>query len=113
MNELEKKNNRDQLYGLSNQLMELFVSDLFTKNKVSTEETKQRLTEVQKEKLKQTVEQLKTQVEEFLEEKNSQKIITETENATDLKSNPLREALLKKTTKKESENENNEDGQGQ
>ena len=66
---MEDNNNREQLNELSGQLMDLFVSDLFTKNKVDVEKVKERITDEQRENLKQTVEQLKAQVEGFLESK--------------------------------------------
>lgn len=103
---MEDKNTRDQLYGLSGQLMELFVADIFSKNKVNIEEAKLRMTDEQRENLKKTVEQLKTQVEDFLESKTVLKV-TDTEEKTEGHApHPLREAFLQK--KQQRENKKNQ-----
>ncbi|GKV56203.1 hypothetical protein NCCP2222_21500 [Sporosarcina sp. NCCP-2222] len=100
---MEKKETRKNLYGLSSQLMELFVSDLFTKNEVNIKDAKQRLTSEQKEQLKQTVEQLKTQVESFLESKTVRKVGSSKEKTEEPAVNPLRQAIIQKKQKKESD----------
>lgn len=100
---MDDKNTREQMYGLSSQLMELFVADLFNKHKVNLAEAKKRMTDEQRESLKQTVEQLKTQVEGFLESKTVLKV-TDTEEKTEGQAtHPLREAYLKKKQQKENE----------
>ncbi|QTD41768.1 hypothetical protein [Sporosarcina sp. Te-1] len=97
---MEKKESREELYGLSSQLMELFVSDLFTKNKVNVKEAKQRLTLEQKLQLKQTVEQLKIQVEDFLESKAVRQVTSTTEKTAEPAVNPLRQAIIQKIQNK-------------
>ncbi|MBB4825641.1 preprotein translocase subunit SecD [Sporosarcina luteola] len=97
---MEKKETREQLHGLSSQLMELFVSDLLSKNKVDVKEAKQRLTADQKEQLKQTVEQLRAQVEGFLESKTVQKVSSAKDKTEEPTVNPLRQAVIEKKQKK-------------
>ena len=103
---MEDNNSRDQLNGLSGQLMDLFVSDLFTKNKVDIEKVKERITDDQRENLKQTVEQLKAQVEGFLESKTVVKV-EEAEGKTEGQAaNPLREAILQRKRMKQNKKNN-------
>ncbi|WP_252504218.1 hypothetical protein [Sporosarcina sp. Marseille-Q4943] len=103
---MDDKKTREQLYGLSGQLMELFVADLFSKNKINVEEAKKRMTDEQRERLKETVEQLKTQVEGFLESKAVRKVTDSQEKTDGQAPHPLREAFMKK--KQEKENKKNE-----
>ncbi|MFD1205408.1 MULTISPECIES: hypothetical protein [Sporosarcina] len=104
---MDGKMNREQLQGLSGQLMELFVADLFTKNKVNVNEAKSRMTDEQRERLKQTVEQLKVQVEDFLATKNVQ-TVTADEEETVKQVHPLRDVIIQMRQKKES-NKNKEE----
>lgn len=67
------QNNNDHLFSLSNQLVDLFVTDILAKNNVETSKLKDHLTQEQKEKLKETVEQLQIQVSDFLEKQTSVK----------------------------------------
>lgn len=97
---MEDKNNREQLYGLSSQLMELFVADIFSKHKINVEEAKQRMTDEQRESLKQTVKQLKTQVEGFLASKAVRKVTSE-EKTDGQAPHPLRDAFMQKKQQKE------------
>ncbi|MDW0117892.1 hypothetical protein QTL97_13175 [Sporosarcina thermotolerans] len=104
---MEDNNSREQLNELSGQLMDLFVSDLFTKNKVDIEKVKARITDDQRENLRQTVEQLKAQVEDFLESRTVLKV-EESEGKTEgqAATNPLREAILQRKQMKRN-NKNN------
>lgn len=87
------KKNREELYSLSNQFIEIFIADIFSKNKVNMDEIREKVSDEQREKLKSTVNQLKEQVEEFLQSQNTKKI---TENETkEEPSSPLREKLKK------------------
>lgn len=97
---MDDKKTREQLYGLSGQLMELFVADLFSKNIINVEEAKQRMTDEQRERLKQTVEQLKTQVEGFLESKAVRKVTDSQEKTDGQAPHALREAFMKKKQQK-------------
>lgn len=92
---------REQLNGLSSQLMELFVSDLFTKNNVDVQQAKERLSEEQRESLKQTVEQLKAQVDGFLESKAVYKVTDSAEKTVGQAAHPLRDAIIQKKKMKE------------
>lgn len=105
---MEEKSHRENLYGLSGQLMEIFIADLFRKNQINTEEAKGRISEEQRESLKKTVEQLKTQVEDFLQTKTTFEADTAESEAVKSDVNPLREAFLKKSKKKESSENPNE-----
>ncbi|MCM3745576.1 hypothetical protein M3193_15720 [Sporosarcina luteola] len=98
---MEDKNNREQLYGLSSQLMELFVADVFSKHKIDIDEAKQRMTVEQREGLKQTVEQLKTQVDDFLASKAVRKVTDSQEKTDGQAPHPLRDAFLQKKQQKE------------
>ena len=102
---MEDKNTREQLYGLSGQLLELFVADLFAKNKIDVNDAKQRMTDEQRENLKKTVEQLKAQVEGFLETKSVRKVTAAKNNSEESTVNPLREAVIQRKQKKENKKE--------
>ena len=94
-------NKQEDLYNLSNQLLEVFVADIFSKNKVKIEDAKNKITVGQKEKLKETIEQLKGQVEDFLQNRNTKKVVSEEEDVEPTTS-PLREILKsKKQTEEE------------
>ncbi|WP_301109149.1 hypothetical protein [Sporosarcina sp.] len=98
---MEGKSNKENLTGLSSQLMEIFIADLFKKNQIDKEEAKTRISAEQRENLKQTVEQLKTQVEDFLQTKTTYEAGTSQEESATSNANPLREAFMKKSKKKE------------
>ena len=104
---MEDNNNREQLNELSGQLMDLFVSDLFTKNKVDVEKVKERITDEQRENLKQTVEQLKAQVEGFLESKTIITVEDSEEKPMVQATNPLREAIIQRKQMKKIKNNMN------
>ncbi|GEL05329.1 hypothetical protein M2M59_12105 [Rummeliibacillus sp. G93] len=93
------KKNREELYSLSNQFIEIFIADIFSKNKVNMDEIREKVSDEQREKLKSTVNQLKEQVEEFLQSQNTKKI-TEKETKEE-PSSPLREKLKKTKTDNE------------
>jgi len=93
-NPLANKRQED-LNNLSNQLLEVFVADIFSKNKVKVEDAKSRITVAQKEKLKETIDQLKDQVEDFLQNRNTKKVVSNEENL-EQSTSPLREKLKSK-----------------
>lgn len=100
---MAKKSNKKELYNLSGQFMDLFISDILAKNKVDVNEAKARISDEQREKLKETVENLKTEVEDFLDS-NGKKTITEKDQETK-KESPLRERFMRK---KEADTSNTE-----
>jgi len=105
-----EKINRKELYNLSNQFIELFITDIFSKNQVNLKEAKERMTDEQREKLKQTVENLKEEVEGFLDA-SGKKTVNEEEQETKEKmesSRPLREKFINKKETKKKENEDKE-----
>lgn len=104
---MEGKSNKENLYGLSSQLMEAFIADLFTKNQIDKDEAKKRISAEQRENLKQTVEQLKAQVEDFLQTKTTYEAGTAQQKSAKSDANPLREAIVKKSKKKESSKNSN------
>jgi preprotein translocase subunit SecD len=103
---VEDKGNREELNGLSSQLMELFVADLFSKNKINVQQVKERITEEQRESLKQTVEQLKAQVEGFLESKTVIQVDDSEEKTEGHATNPLREAIIQRKQMKQNKKNN-------
>lgn len=103
---MENRKSREELNGLSGQLMDLFVSDLFSKNKVDIEKVKERITDDQRESLKQTVEQLKTQVEGFLESTTVIQVADSTEKTEGQATNPLREAIIQRKQMKQNKKNN-------
>jgi len=82
--------NKDKLTGISSDLMEIFVADVLKKNNVS-KDTTSNLSDAQKLKLKKVVEDLQSQVDEFLAGKPTQ--VSEEQVEEELK--PL---TTKKTT---------------
>lgn len=92
---------REQLNGISSQLMELFVADLFSQNNIDVQQAKKRLTDDQRESLKQNVEQLKAQVEGFLESKVVHKVANSEERTVGQAAHPLRDAIIQKKKMKE------------
>ncbi|MCD7034999.1 hypothetical protein LRR81_12140 [Metabacillus sp. GX 13764] len=88
--------NKDKLTEISSTLMQLFVSDVLSKNKVDKESRRQ-LTDEQKEKLRSVVFDLQTRVDEFLT--NPAKKVTEDAKETEdaPKNKTLREMLQKNT----------------
>jgi len=97
------KNNKEQLHGLSNQFFEIFITDLFAKHKVKPEEAKLKISDEQREKLRGSVEQLKEQVEDFLQNNKKTKITEEKNKEQSL--SPLREAV---NSKKQAETDHEE-----
>ena len=90
--------NKDKLTSISSDLMEVFVSDVLKKNNVSKDHASN-LSDEQKQKLKKVVEDLQSQVDEFLAgkptevsaEQVDEQLQPETKRAT------LRDKLRKKT----------------
>lgn len=96
---MKKNSRKKELYNLSGQFMDLFISDILTKNKVNVSEAKEKITDEQRKKIKETVENLKSEVEDYLDS-NSKKTVTEEDqdNKTD---SPLREKIRKRKESKE------------
>lgn len=103
---MEDRKSREELNELSGQLMDLFVSDLFSKNKVDIEKVKERITDDQRESLKQTVEHLKTQVEGFLESTTVLQVADSAEKTGGQATNPLREAIIQRKQMKQNKKNN-------
>lgn len=90
------KNSRDELYNISNQMIDLFIKDIFSKNKADLEKAKANLSDEQRETLKQSVINLQDQVESFIHDKNASKTITEKDVPNGESNSPLRGKLWKK-----------------
>ena len=88
------KNKQEELYSLSNQFLEIFITDIFSKHQVKIEDVRAKISDEQREKLKGTIEQLKDQVEDFLNTRNTKKIVTQEEN--EQPTSPLRERVENK-----------------
>lgn len=73
-------------------MVEIFVKDMFSKYKINTEKVKSRISEEEREKLRNSLTQLQTQVDSLLNEKNTKKTMSE-EEVNDPVS-PLREMLM-------------------
>src|SRR5690625_289790 len=88
--------NRDDLYNISNQMIDIFIKDIFAKNGTDLEKAKTNISDEQKETLKNSVHQLKGQVESFIHDQNASKTVTENNNETTNKTstNPLKEKIL-------------------
>lgn len=92
--ELLVKNSRNELYHLSNQMIDIFIKDIFSKNKTDLEKVKVNISDEQREALKQSVNQLKERVEEFIYNQNASKTITEdSQTNTSEPLSPLKEKL--------------------
>jgi len=73
-------------------MVEIFVKDMFSKYKINTEKAKSRISEEEREKLRNSLTQLQAQVDSLLNEKNTKKTMSE-EEVNDPVS-PLREMLM-------------------
>src|SRR5699024_5612954 len=90
--------NRNELYKLSNQMIDLFVKDVFTKNKTDLEKAKSNISDDQRESLKESLHHLQTQVENFINDKNASKTITEDDAEKENETlSPLRKKLMEKS----------------
>lgn len=58
---------------IPNKVVDLLVSEVLRKNGVNLENTKSKLTEEQKQSLKELVEDLKTQVDTFINQPSTKK----------------------------------------
>lgn len=88
------ENNRGELYNLSNQMIEIFVNDIFSKDKTELERAKLNISDEQREALKQSVNKLKSQVEDFIFEQKTLKTVTEDDHTNNSEPiSPLREKL--------------------
>lgn len=79
-------------------MIDLFVKDVFTKNKTDLEKAKSNISDDQRESLKESLHNLQTQVESFINDKNASKTITEDDAEKESETlSPLRKKLMKKT----------------
>ena len=79
-------------------MIDLFVKDVFTKNKTDLEKAKSNISDDQRESLKESLHHLQTQVESFINDKNASKTITEDDAEKENESlSPLRKKLMEKT----------------
>lgn len=104
------QNNKKELYSLSNQMIELFIKDIFSKNEANIEKAKANISDEQRETLKQTVNRLQSQVESFIYDKDASKTTTEkNEKNTSDPISPLREKFsVTKETEDVDEEEKND-----
>ncbi|MFY4774372.1 hypothetical protein [Metabacillus sp. RGM 3146] len=87
--------NKDKLTEISSTLMQLFVSDVLSKNNVDGE-SRRKLSDEQKEKLKSVVLDLQTKVESFLASP-TKKVTEDTKEVSEApKNKTLREMLQDK-----------------
>lgn len=79
-------------------MIDLFVKDVFTKNKTDLEKAKSNISDDQRESLKESLHNLQTQVESFINDKNASKTITEDDAEKESETlSPLRKKLMEKT----------------
>lgn len=79
-------------------MIDLFVKDVFKKNKTDLEKAKSNISDDQRESLKESLHNLQTQVESFINDKNASKTITEDDAEKENESlSPLRKKLMEKT----------------
>ena len=91
------------LYSLSNQMVEIFIKNLFAKNNIDANQIQ--LSDEQKESLKQSCYQLKEQVDNYVSKHTTEEDM-EAENKKQTLS-PLRERYLRKR-QQQNEGENEE-----
>ena len=78
-------------------MIDLFVKDVFTKNKTDLEKAKSNISDDQRESLKESLHHLQTQVESFINDKNASKTITEDDAEKESETlSPLRKKLMEK-----------------
>lgn len=85
-----------ELFKLSNQLIEVYVQDIFARNEVELSKIKERMTDEQRENIKNTVDMLKEQVDDFLHKQNTRKQVTEESEEAKPSESPLRAKILGK-----------------
>lgn len=100
------ENRREELFKLSNQLIEIYVQDVFSKNQANMDELKEKITDEQRENLRNTVNNLKEEVEGFLYKKNASKKVTEDSKEVQPTNSPLREKILKDNQNKTDDTSN-------
>lgn len=81
-----------ELMSLSNKMVEVFIQNLFKKNNIDTNQVK--LSDEQKESLKQSFFQLKEQVENYVSKHVTEEDVEEGNNQSAM--SPLRERFLRK-----------------
>lgn len=84
---------RPELVKLSNQLIDVYVQDIFRRNDVDIRNLRNRLTDEQRENIRNTVNTLQDQVDEFLHKQNTRKKITENSEEVKRQVSPLRAKL--------------------
>lgn len=76
-------------------MIEIFIKDIFAKNEVDLNNAKLKISEEQREMLRNSVTQLQNQVEEFIYDNNAKKTVTEDNQNEDNNTSPLRKNILK------------------
>lgn len=71
--------NQEEILNLSNQIIELFVKDVFNKNNINLEEAKKRIPVEKRKVLKETFRQLKDQVDAYISKMETTNKTKETE----------------------------------
>lgn len=85
---------RPELFNLSNQLIDVYVQDIFARHEEDLSKLKERMTDEQRENIKNSVNMLKDQVDEFLNKKNTKKKVTEASEEVQTNVSPLRAKVL-------------------
>ena len=91
---------RPELFNLSNQLIEVYVQDIFSRNDVELSKIKERMTDEQRENIKNSVNMLKEQVDDFLQKQSNRKQVTEESEEAKASESPLRAKIRRKDTDK-------------
>lgn len=91
---------RPELFNLSNQLIEVYVQDIFSRNDVELSKIKERMTDEQRENIKDSVNMLKEQVDDFLQKQSNRKQVTEESEEAKASESPLRAKIRGKDTDK-------------
>lgn len=86
---------RPELFKLSNQLIEVYIQDIFARNEEDLSKLKDRITDEQRENIKNTVNMLKDQVDDFLHNQNTTKKVTEDSEEVQPNVSPLRAKFLR------------------
>lgn len=85
---------RPELFKLSNQLIDVYVQDIFARNKEDLNKLKDRMTDEQRESIKNSVNMLKDQVDDFLNKQHTRKKVTEESDKVQSNVSPLRAKIL-------------------
>lgn len=89
------ENRRAELFKLSNQLIDVYVRDVFSKNQANLDDLKAKITDEQRENIRKTVNHLREEVESFLYKNDATKTVTEGSEDIQPQTSPLRAKVLK------------------